>query len=60
MKSSVEKTEYFEGKDGQWYFHAVGANNEILDRSEGYTLEKDAIKAATELFGVEPVKVDER
>lgn len=44
------KVEIFKGKKGQFYYHIKSRNGRILCVSEGYTLEKDAYRAARNLI----------
>ena len=38
--------EIFKGKDSQWYWRLVAANDKIVAQSEGYTRRGSAIRAA--------------
>ena len=49
----------FQGKDGQWYFHRVAANGEVVASSEGYHNKSDATDEATRQAGGTSPKVEE-
>ena len=40
------KLEYWEGKDGQWYWHLKGANGKVVCHGEGHKKKGNAIRAA--------------
>ena len=47
----AEEFEYWQSKkDGQWYFHLVGLNGEIIAQSEGYTTKDNCLN------GIDAVK----
>jgi uncharacterized protein YegP (UPF0339 family) len=46
----TERIEFFRGADEQWYFHWVGANNEIVAEGEGYRDHADAVAAVDAIF----------
>jgi uncharacterized protein YegP (UPF0339 family) len=40
----MEKFEIWQSKkDGQWYFHLVAPNNEVIAQSQGYTTKDNCI-----------------
>ncbi len=47
MKIEVFKSK---GKKGEYYYHLKSRNGRILCVSEGYTLEKDCVRAAKKLI----------
>jgi len=36
---------YFQGENGEWFFHFAAANGEIMFPSEGYTRKVSCLKA---------------
>jgi uncharacterized protein YegP (UPF0339 family) len=41
------KIELWKGLDGQWYWHIVGRNGQVMATSEGYKRKGAAKKSAT-------------
>lgn len=57
----LDRVERFPGADGQWYFHGVARNGEIVYPSEGYASKRNAGRPARSLadrFGVDVVDLD--
>ena len=44
------KFEVFQGKNGQFYFRIVSANNKTVATSEGYTQKKSVLKTIKSIY----------
>lgn len=55
--SNVHHVAIFEDDAGEWRWHGIAANNEIVAEGESHTREEDAARAARGVFGDQVVIV---
>lgn len=51
--TNVDYVEVFRGEGGQWFWHGVARNGEIVAEGESHTRAEDAARAASGVFGDE-------
>jgi uncharacterized protein YegP (UPF0339 family) len=49
------KIEYWQGRDGRWYFHKRARNGKVVDASQGYANAGNARRAARRLHPSAPL-----
>jgi uncharacterized protein YegP (UPF0339 family) len=53
MESNVDHVVVYQDAQGEWRWHGVAGNGEIVAEGESHTREEDAARAAQGVFGVD-------
>jgi uncharacterized protein YegP (UPF0339 family) len=51
MNTNVDHVEVFKSEAGQWCWHAVARNGEVVSQGESHTRAEDAARAASGVMG---------